>query len=75
MSESSSKLEAMTVTLSESQGERQRSDRELEQLQESSRTEITELYGRLEDKTKAGKLVASYPGAPPPPASQTPTGY
>ena len=48
------KVEQMSALLSESQQTRQQIETELTQLQESSRSEITQLYDRLESKTKAG---------------------
>lgn len=48
------KLEQMLTDLSESQQKRQQMETELAQLQESSKSEISQLYDRLEDKTKAG---------------------
>ena len=48
------KVEQMSASLSESQQTRQQIETELTQLQESSRSEITQLYDRLESKTKAG---------------------
>ena len=44
----------MSAALSESQQKRQEMEAELAQLQESSKSEISQLYDRLEDKTKAG---------------------
>ena len=45
----------MSAALSESEQKRQQMETELAQLQESSKSEITQLYDRLEDKTKAGR--------------------
>ena len=51
------KVEHMSSSLSESQQTKHQLETELSHLQESSRSEIAELYDRLGDKTKAGKFV------------------
>ena len=48
------KVEQLSTSLTESQQTRQQLETELSQLQDSSKSEITQLYDRLEDKTKAG---------------------
>jgi hypothetical protein len=51
----------MSGALSENQQKRQEMEAELTQLQESSKSEISQLYDRLEDKTKAGWcMIVSY---------------
>lgn len=54
VSEMRAQQEQMSSSLSESQQKKQQLETELSQLQESSKSEISQLLDRLEDKTKAG---------------------